>query len=189
MLVGVIAHPSRETEATTLQSTLNATLFMDWDSRGAWWNHHRAWAWASQQDERVVLVEDDALPVPRFLELAEQWADRHPGLVSLYTGTGHPKHLQPALDAAWPSPDDHVLLPTLAHHVAVLLPIPSTLTRVLDQVTPSPRVDFALGNAYRAVTGRHIPHVKASLADHADTAQIDNPTLHREPRRARQLAQ
>ncbi|MGQ7174028.1 hypothetical protein ACUOCP_55840, partial [Escherichia sp. R-CC3] len=57
--------------------------------------HRRALEWASWQDCRVVILEDDALPVAGFTQLVGEWLYRFPdSLVSFYLGTGRPPQYQ-----------------------------------------------------------------------------------------------
>ena len=63
----VVGHHSRRTQAAALATSLQAHLLIDEGENGANWNHRRALEWAAAQIFRVVVVEDDAEPVPNFL--------------------------------------------------------------------------------------------------------------------------
>ncbi len=80
----VVGHHSRHKQALCLAESLGAVLLIDNGDNGANWNHRRALEWAAGQDCRVVIVEDDALPVVGFPVLAAEWLTRFPdSLVSL----------------------------------------------------------------------------------------------------------
>lgn len=52
-------------------------MLIDEGENGANWNHRRALEWAAAQIFRVVVVEDDAEPVPNFLPEVEGWLQRY----------------------------------------------------------------------------------------------------------------
>src|SRR5690606_13646641 len=112
--VVVVAHHARRQQAEALAESLEAQLLMDEEGRGAWWNHRRALRWAADQDERVVIMEDDALPVPFFRERAAAVLARWPEeLVSFYLGTGRPPQYQARIQRLLADCDDHIVLDTL----------------------------------------------------------------------------
>ncbi|MDA4664697.1 hypothetical protein NY608_22760, partial [Enterobacter hormaechei] len=59
----VVGHHTRTGQAQRLAALLDAHLLVDDDNHGANWNHRRALEWAAEQTCRVVVIEDDALPV------------------------------------------------------------------------------------------------------------------------------
>lgn len=67
---------------------------------GANWNHRRAIVWAAEQTCRVVVLEDDALPVHGFTEKITEWLTRFPDdMLSFYLGTGRPPQYQKEIAA------------------------------------------------------------------------------------------
>ena len=84
----IVAHASRFDMAVALADALpNYQIFVDHESKGANANHLRALRWASTQDCRVVIMEDDALPVSGFAEKVAEWLERFPDdLCSFYLG-------------------------------------------------------------------------------------------------------
>ena len=62
----VVGHHARREQAERLADSLGAHLLVDEHDRGANWNHRRALVWAGEQACRVVVLEDDALPVAGF---------------------------------------------------------------------------------------------------------------------------
>ncbi|MEN8470171.1 hypothetical protein AAH476_37120, partial [Enterobacter cloacae subsp. cloacae] len=87
----VVGHVSRIVHAQRLAALLDAHLLIDDGNHGANWNHRRALEWAAEQTCRVVVLEDDAIPVPGFIEKVTDWLARCPDdLMSFYLGTGRP---------------------------------------------------------------------------------------------------
>lgn len=186
MRFAIIGHPSRARMAYDLTKTLAGVLFMDTAGEGAYANHRRALEWAARQDERVTIVEDDAMPVANVHALAHAWAARYPAdLVSFYLGTGHPRQWMQQVDAQWNHESDHVTLPQLIHGVAYSIP-EGYVAPVLDVMRDGP-ADYAVGDAWRAVTGRPVIYPKRSLFDHTDGPSIATQRS-RQPRKARALA-
>ena len=67
---------------------------------GANWNHRRAIVWAAERTCRVVVLEDDALPVHGFTEKITEWLTRFPDdMLSFYLGTGRPPQYQKEIAA------------------------------------------------------------------------------------------
>ena len=70
-------------------------MFVDEIGVGANEMHRRALEWAEEQSCRVVILEDDAIPVDGFTNKLAEWINRFPdALVSFYLGTGRPPQYQ-----------------------------------------------------------------------------------------------
>lgn len=185
----VIGHHARRAQATRLAAALDAHLSMDEEGRGATWGHRRALEWAARQHGRVVVLEDDALPVPDFRARAAAVLARYPDdLVSLYLGTGRPVDYQPIIAARLALADStgaaHIKLRTLVHGVCYSIP-PAGLPRVLARVWGN-QPDFGIGDAWN----RPVIYPLPCLVDHADGAPVERhadkqPRV--EPRRAWRL--
>lgn len=81
----VVGHHTRLGHAQRLAALLDAHLLIDDGNHGANWNHRRALEWAAEQPCRVVVVEDDAMPVDLFFTSVTSWLNRFPeSLVSFY---------------------------------------------------------------------------------------------------------
>lgn len=190
MKFAIVGHPSRARAALDLTTRLSGVLFMDHRGAGAYANHRRALEWAARQEDRVTIVEDDALPVDRAVELAEAWADWYPNeLLSFYLGTGHPREWQALVDDQLNGGTDVVCLPKLIHGVAYSLP-QRVVRHVLDAMEAGP-ADFAIGDAWVKLTGRPVVYPVESLFDHDDGPSIvqgQRARTPRAPRRARLLA-
>jgi hypothetical protein len=78
-----------------LAGELGAHLLIDEGDHGANWNHRRALEWAAEQSCRVVVLEDDALPVHGFTEkVTTGWRGSRDDMLSFYLGTGRPPQYQ-----------------------------------------------------------------------------------------------
>ncbi len=169
----VIGHHSRYKQASRLAGLIGDVLLIDSGEHGANWNHRRALEWASWQDCRVVIIEDDALPVPDFVELVSEWLNRFPeSLVSFYLGTGRPPQYQiqiaERLIVADRTQADYITLPRLIHGVCYSVPH-QHIERVLSRWDSRKPADYAVGDAY----GGAVFYPCYSLVDHADGEPVE----------------
>ncbi|EMB4295872.1 hypothetical protein U9D55_004222 [Enterobacter roggenkampii] len=169
----VIGHHSRIDHALCLAMRLDAHLLIDYGNHGANWNHRRALEWAAEQSCRVVVLEDDALPVPDFIERVGEWLNGFPeSLVSFYLGTGRPPQYQmqiaERLIVADKTQADYITLPRLIHGVCYSVP-PQHIERVLSRWDSSKPADYAVGDAY----GGAVVYPCYSLVDHADGVPVE----------------
>lgn len=169
----VVGHHARRARAERLAFKLGAHLLIDEGNHGANWNHRRALEWASWQDCRVVILEDDALPVDGFTELVADWLNRFPdSLVSFYLGTGRPPQYQMQVAERLIVADriqaHHITLPRLIHGVCYSVP-PQRINRVLSRWDSSKPADYAVGDAY----GGAVVYPCYSLVDHADGEPVE----------------
>ncbi len=201
MLFGVVAHPSRRDQAYELATLLNAVVHMDLTGIGALANHRRALQWAARQNGPVALLEDDAIPVPRFQTKAQSWHDRFPKhLVSLYLGSGRPPQYQDVVTqniaSAQSAGRDWIELTptkklprTLLHGVGYMADA-SVFDSLLKFLPPQGDADAAIGTAYRLATHKNVIYPIKSLVEHADGASIAkhmDGTPRTDPRKARFL--
>lgn len=169
----VVGHHSRYASAALLAGELCAHLLIDEGDHGANWNHRRAIEWAADQPCRVVVLEDDAIPVPLFAELVVDWLTRFPeALVSFYLGTGRPPQYQmqiaERLIVADKTQADYITLPRLIHGVCYSVP-PQHIERVLSRWDRSKPADYAVGDA----CGGAVVYPCYSLVDHADGEPVE----------------
>ena len=169
----VVGHHSRLERAQRLAALLDAHLLIDDGNHGANWNHRHALEWAAEQPCRVVVLEDDAMPVPWFAELVVDWLTRFPeALVSFYLGTGRPPQYQmqiaERLIVADKTQADYITLPRLIHGVCYSVP-PQHIERVLSRWDSSKPADYAVGDAY----GGAVVYPCYSLVDHADGVPVE----------------
>lgn len=169
----VVAHEARIIAATELATSLGAVITVDDGSLGAEGNHLKAWAaTAARPGEWSLVLEDDAQPVPGFLEQAEAALKVSPApIVSFYLGKNKPKAWQHRIaqaldqadmaDAHWI--DTHYLL----HAVAVAMR--SDLRD--DWLATAPTLDFPIDqrlSEWARMRGHRIAYTIPSLVEHAD---------------------
>ncbi|MCM8132667.1 hypothetical protein, partial [Enterobacter hormaechei] len=123
----VVGHHTRLEHAQRLAAMLDALLLIDDCNHGANWNHRRALEWAAEQACRVVVLEDDALPVHGFTEKITDWLARFPDdMLSFYLGTGRPPQYQmqiaERLIVADKTRADYITLSRLIHGVCYSVP-------------------------------------------------------------------
>jgi len=169
----VVGHHSRLGHAQRLAALLDAHLLIDDGNHGANWNHRRAIEWAAGQTCRVVVLEDDALPVPGFTGKVTEWLCRFPdSLVSFYLGTGRPPQYQmqvaERLIVADKTRADFITLSRLIHGVCYSVP-PQHIERVLSRWDNCKPADYAVGDAY----GGAVVYPCYSLVDHADGEPVE----------------
>lgn len=172
----VVGHHSRRHQAEQLADLLNAHLLIDEGQHGANWNHRRAIEWASQQQCRVVILEDDAVLVNGFTEKVTAWLSRFPDeLLSFYLGTGRPPQYQNEIAGMLVEADrkngDYIAMSKLIHGVCYSLPV-NKVQQVLSRWNQTLAADYAVGDAF----GNRVIYPCYSLVDHADT-----PTVERHP--------
>ncbi len=183
----VVGHHARREQAEKLAESLAAYLLVDENDFGANWNHRRALEWAAGQNNLVVVVEDDALPVEGFQALATEWLSRFPdSLISFYLGTGRPPQYQleiaTKLIAADRERADHITMQRLVHAVCYSVP-PRLLPKVLARWDASKPADYAVSDA----CGGPVIYPCNSLVDHADGLPVEKHP-DRQPRRERRRA-
>ena len=169
----VVGHHSRYASAALLAGELGAHILIDEGNHGANWNHRRAIEWAAEQPCRVVVLEDDALPVRGFRDKLTGWLARFPGdMLSFYLGTGRPPQYQMQIAERLINADkvrsDFIMLQRLIHGVCYSIP-PQSISRVLSQWDGSKPADYAVGDAYGGV----VVYPCWSLVDHADGEPVE----------------
>ena len=169
----VVGHHSRREKAKLLADLLNAHLLIDDQDRGANWNHRRAMEWAADQDQRVVVIEDDAIPVSGFTDSVSNWLERFPDdLISFYLGTGRPPQYQMTIAGKLITADkqrsDFVTLPRLIHGVCYSPP-KKAIDKILNGWSRSKAADYAVGDAYGGV----VIYPCYSLVDHLDEVSVE----------------
>ncbi|WP_320725985.1 hypothetical protein [Enterobacter ludwigii] len=165
----VVGHHARIGHAQRLAALLNAHLLIDYGNHGANWNHRRALEWAACQPCRVVVLEDDALPVHGFTDKVTEWLAQFPdSLISFYLGTSRPPQWQSTITAKLSSCPNTITLPTLIHGVCYSIP-PNELAGILECWPHHLAADFAIGRAW----GREVVYLSRSLVEHADGPSVE----------------
>lgn len=196
----IVAHPDRRQRARTLAGTVGTpesvkhiptTIFEDTENLGCDDNHVRAWEWLSEQDsEWLMVLEDDALPIPEFGEQLTTALKTAPSpLVSLYLGRTRPAFYQhqvahALVGCSHPGPEDAVDLSVpwvvcsrLLHCVAVVM----RREVVADLVPELPALVAYKGAIDQALTefarqyNMPVSYTIPSLVDHDDQ---DSYALH-----------
>lgn len=169
----VVGHHSRRDRAVRLAESLDAHLLIDEGDNGANANHRRAIEWAAQQKSRVVIIEDDALPVDGFIEQVEGWLERFPDqIVSFYLGTGRPPQFQMQIALSLIEADkrqsDYITLGRLIHGVCYSPP-QRGISKILKNWNRTKAADYAVGDAL----GSKVIYPCYSLVDHADGVTVE----------------
>lgn len=169
----VVGHHSRRHQAEQLAWSLNAHLLIDESQYGANWNHWRAIEWASQQDCRVVILEDDAVLVNGFTEKVTAWLSRFPDeLISFYLGTGRPPQYQLEIATKLIDADrrqaDYITINRLVHGVCYSVPL-HKLQQVISRWNHRSPADYAVGDA----CGGSVIYPCYSLVDHLDSNTVE----------------
>ncbi|MEG5492875.1 hypothetical protein UXP25_21630 [Enterobacter kobei] len=183
----VVGHHARRQQAEALTSAIGAHLLIDGGNHGANWNHRRAIEWAAEQPCRVVVLEDDALPVQGFTEKVTDWLVRFPDdMLSFYLGTGRPPQYQKEIAGMLVDADrvcgDHIVLSKLIHGVCYSPP-QGRLARMLSAWNKTLAADYAVGEAF----GGRVIYPCYSLVDHADMPAVERHPDN-EPRTERRRA-
>ncbi|ELY6204843.1 hypothetical protein SNQ28_004126 [Cronobacter malonaticus] len=183
----VVGHHSRHQQALCLAESLGAVLLIDSGDHGANWNHRRAIEWAAEQPCRVVVLEDDALPVHGFTDKVTDWLSRFPNdMLSFYLGTGRPPQYQKEIAGMLVDADrvcgDHIVMSKLIHGVCYSPP-QGRLARMLSAWNKALAADYAVGEAY----GGRVIYPCYSLVDHADLPPVESHPDN-EPRTERRRA-
>jgi len=169
----VVGHHLRRHQAEQLAWSLSAPLLIDEGQHGANWNHWRAIEWASQQDCRVVILEDDAVLVNGFSEKVTAWLSRFPDeLISFYLGTGRPPQYQLEIATKLIDADrrqaDYLTINRLVHGVCYSVPL-HKLQQVISRWNHRSPADYAVGDA----CGGSVIYPCYSLVDHMDSDTVE----------------
>jgi hypothetical protein len=172
--IAVVAHHSRF--SNSLVTEFADKVFIDFGNRGALWNHRRALRWAMGQEDRVWIVEDDAIPCTDFIEALQEVVDDFPdNLVSAYLGTGRPVMFQEVIPKMLEQDPEFVMFPYLLHGICYSLPSKDVprVVEWLDKIPVNVPVDLEIGLAYAGNVVYPIP----SLVDHKDEARVELSTV------------
>lgn len=180
----VVGHHARIVEATTLAHNIGAVITLDDGSVGADGNHLRAWDITSTLESVwAAVLEDDAQPVPGFVEQAEQALAAAPEpVVSFYLGRSRPPRWQDRIAPAVAIADRvNSCWITAVHTIhAVALAIHSDLREDwLDFAHANPLPIDERMSAWCIARDHTVAYTWPSICDHAD-----GPTLieHRDAR-------
>lgn len=190
MKIIIVSHPSRADHVEKLWAHLPVVTTVI-DNTSALHGHREALRYASMWSERVVIMEDDAIPVVDFERLAQEWFDMRPDeLLSFYLGTSRPRQYQSMVDERIRIADMQgrrdLSMPQLLHAVCYSLP-PSAIAGVRIRMGGIAEADFAIGAAW----GKSVCYPLESLVQHRDETPVErhpDGMKRTEPRVARRLA-
>jgi hypothetical protein len=186
LAVVVVSHPARSDAALHLAAELGGALVVD-DGRGEWATHERALEWAAgQRASHALVVQDDAVPVPRMIDHAAAAVDAYPGgPIGLYVGRSRPRpgQVERAVVEAEKHGASWLEADSLLWGVATILPsgdLPGMLEWCSRSALP---YDQRVGSWYRRAS-RPVRYTWPSLVDHADGPSLIPGRPRREPRTA-----
>lgn len=176
--IGVVAHLSRQVQAVDLAETVRAD-YTGWDdgTLGATGNHRKVWSWlAGTTAEWCVVLEDDAQPVTHFSEHVGAALSAAPtSVVSLYLGTGYPRHWQRKIAQAAAAADREraawIVSTHLLHAVGVAIRTDLVPDMLAHTETLSLPIDEAI-TAWAQTRGHLVAYTWPSLLDHRDEATL-----------------
>lgn len=179
--VGIVAHVNRIDRAKTLHTGVGADVLMEDDGTlGGKANHIRTieWLYDNTESEWLVVLEDDALPIPMFrMELKKALHYTPAKLVSLYLGRSKPEHWQNAIQAALAVDVSWLKCSSLLHGVGYVLHrsiVPDLLfgspINIEDSNLP---IDEAI-STWAVNRNMCVAYTRPSMVDHADIPNISD---------------
>ena len=192
MQIIIVSHYKRADWVRKLLEVFpGAFVVVDFLDRGSLWAHTEAIKLAALLKVRCVIMEDDAIPVAGFAELASRWYHWYPDeLISFYLGTSFPHHWQEWVDDAIAPAPKTIRLPALIHGVCYTFP-PDQVQRISDGLKrlngSLKEADTAVGKAW----GKPVLYPVESLVEHRDQGSVErhpDGQPRTEPRVARFLA-
>lgn len=191
--IAVVAHPSRMDHVKRVMEAMPDVEFfpfVDYHGIGASRNHHRAIQWAARQDCRVIIMEDDAVPVSDFLPFVKYYTSYLDGsIISFYLGTSRPKDWQRKVDelVAESRYQKFIILNKFIHGVCYTMS-KDNYKLAAERYNVNRPADFAIGECF---PGKPLLFVKESLVEHLDGESVESHQDNQprtEPRKARKLA-
>lgn len=175
----IVGHVSRDDMVRKLtQHVSNTTthVFMDDGFYGEWKNHERAWRTANRtaSSTHVLVLQDDALPVPDFEKHVQRAIEERPDdPISLYVGTHRPwkEQVVEAVEEANRTGASWISCHSLLWGVGLILPT-WMIPEMLDGVQKSSLPYDQRISVWTQSSGREVFYTWPSLVDHADTATV-----------------
>lgn len=176
-MTAIVAHQRRWVQAEQLATLTRGKIFMDNGFLGEWKNTRRALAWGRSQDAtHVVVLQDDAVPIPEFMAQVREAIKRRPDdVVGLYVGTGRPyaEEVLRAVQAARRDLASWLVSDGLIWGVGTIWPV-SLINDFLSwadlwrhQLPYDQRA-----HAWSQATGRRCYYTWPSLVNHADLPSV-----------------
>lgn len=177
--VGIVGHVDRAADHDELAELSGARLVsVDDGTAGCNSNHVATWMRLlaeSPESDWLVVLEDDAVPVPGFKrQLALALSAAPTQVVSLYLGTGHPSVWQPKIKKAVEVADAWIVSEHLLHAVGYAMHA-ELVTEMLDYLDHDGMrgvaIDSRITNWLRA-NRILVGYVNPSLVDHLDEESV-----------------
>lgn len=179
MRIGIVAHEARIAKAYNLFHEVQADYIRvdsTTDGLGCEGNHRAVWASTAamaDEGEWVVILEDDALPVPSFrAEASAALAVAPADVVSFYMGKLRPGHWQAFMGQAVAQANSDnacwILSDTTLHAVAIALRGPDLVDMMLNRTSTMTRPIDERITMWCRQFGHATAYSHPSLVDHAD---------------------
>lgn len=174
--LAVVAVPERIDQAQALSAQLGgAPIAVDEDRNGGRYhglNHDRALILANtvEDSDWLVCVEDDALPIPGFMEQLPAALNACPtSAASLYLGEQRMPRRRKPVERALTEDAHWVLSDTLLHGVcfAIRTDLLHQLLTTVENIHGMD-ADARYGHGLRRMGGYQVAHTTSSLVDHSD---------------------
>ena len=171
--VAICAHISRQDMAEALQSQLDCPVSMDDGTLGSERNHDKALKLAAEKlSDWVILIEDDAQPIPEFYEQASAALAVAPQpIASLYFGyIGDDRALGPKLSSA----DPHWFVSDGLANTVCLAVRRDFLPALLEAAERYPDIpsDLRYERAAYSLSQNTFAYSYPSLVEHADVQTV-----------------
>jgi len=167
--VVIMAHPDRAAHARHLAVQLTARIVWD-QGHGEWDTGRRAWQAIRPTSQWGVVVQDDALPIPRARHhMSEALAHAPQGPVSFYVGTGRPWQvfIKKAIQRARRTKASWLECTRLYWGVAIALPTTHIDPMLHYAATSGLPYDERISAYYMSIDV-HTRYTWPSLVDHQD---------------------
>lgn len=174
----VMAHPDREEHALNLAAHLGAYVVWDDDAQGENATGDRAWASRDPLCDWVVVLQDDAIPVPGLRQhLSEGLTQAPRTCVGLYVGMSYPRPSRRVtqavleaqnVEASWLEHSD------LLWGVGVAMPIEHIEPMLAFVKGSNLPYDRRIGSYCRSI-GLPVRYTFPSLVDHRDGPSLLTP--------------
>jgi GR25 family glycosyltransferase involved in LPS biosynthesis len=196
--LAVVGHPDRQEMLDQLVKSVRAdAVSLDNTAMGCGRNHLKAIAQAyghavEHYKKWIVILEDDAIPVPDFRAQVEAALQHAPTqMVSFYLGINHPLQYQYNFSKAVKEQTSWIIHPNMRHAVGYAIGIkyvPSLRETMSEFVEKNWAPDDAMSE-YAKATKHLVSYTNPSLVDHQDSPSvIKNRTHLGEPVTAKPLA-
>lgn len=185
--VAIVGHPDRQNLIDPLSRAVQPdAVVMDVNGIGCGANHLRAMSQAyghavEHFKDWIVVLEDDAIPVPNFRAQAESALRCAPTrLVSFYLGINHPFQYQYGFSRAVKEPVCWIMHPYMRHAVAYAIGtqyVPSLREHIAPLIETNWAPDDSISQ-YAKETKHLVSYTNPSIVDHLDQPSVIQHRTH-----------